>query len=60
MLVVLVAIFSGKINIFSEDVVSCTTKGGSCVTGSCQGPIVPNTDCQLSDQKCCISLGIKS
>ena len=59
-LIVLIAIFTGKINFFSEDVVSCATRGGSCVTGACQGPIVPNTECQLSNRKCCIPLGLKS
>lgn len=53
-LIVLIAIFTGKIGFFSDDLASCTSKGGSCISGTCEGATVHNTDCA---QTCCIVLG---
>ena len=55
-LVVLVAIFTGRLGIFSMGVQSCTDKGGTCAS-SCIAPdyaTLRGTDCDKAGEVCCI------
>ncbi|MBW2973342.1 hypothetical protein KY346_03035 [Candidatus Woesearchaeota archaeon] len=57
-LVVLIFIFSGKIRVFSGEMVSCTSKGGFCTSKACvfgYQSEIKNTDCP-SGQKCCLTI----
>ena len=62
-LVVMIAIFGGRIKIFSGGAQKCETQGGTC-EDSCLGlgeegsfyTNVPGTDCDAKEQKCCIPI----
>ena len=64
-LFVVVLIFTGKIKGFSQDLESCSAKGGSCetVVRSCSEKgegwtTIPRTECEESNPplKCCIKV----
>ena len=57
-LVILLAIFTGRIKIFSENLQSCPAKQGECEPGSKCPPnkaLVTNTDCP-KDKVCCVTV----
>lgn len=57
-LVVLLAIFTGRIKIFSENLQSCAAKQGECELGSkCPSnkALITNTDCP-KDKVCCVTV----
>ena len=58
-LIIMIAIFAGKVNLFNRDVSSCATKNGDCVKDakSCSGQIVSFTCEKETDNPnpvCCI------
>ncbi|MBI1934899.1 hypothetical protein HYS31_00515 [Candidatus Woesearchaeota archaeon] len=59
-LVILAAMFSGKVKLFSKTLEDCRTKQGSCHDAPC-GPneaVITNTECPKSKnpQACCIAV----
>ena len=56
-LVVLLAIFSGRVRIFSENLQSCTAKQGQCYPKSCplNTALITNTNCP-EDNVCCVQV----
>ena len=56
-LVVLVAIFTGRLGAFTAGVTSCTDKGGTC-EASCTGDTttLPGTACEKDGNVCCLPL----
>jgi len=64
-LVILAAILTGRIKIFSESLQSCAAKQGSCEKLSEKWPTCPdnkalitNTDCETKKQICCVQVFI--
>lgn len=56
-LVILIAIFTGRVKIFSENLQSCTAKQGKCLLEcSSNTAIVTNTDCEKQKQVCCVTV----
>jgi len=55
-LIVLVAIFTGRLGVFSSGVASCADKGGSCQMPPCTGDttILRGTDCDRDGMVCCL------
>ena len=56
-LVVIIAIFSGRVQIFNQGARDCTAQGGEC-KAACEGTEVslPSTDCEDIQQECCTAL----
>ena len=49
-LLVLIAIFTGKIGMFEQNTGSCGGKGGVCSSnGECSGPVIFTKDCTYYD-----------
>jgi len=63
-LIVLIAIFTGRVRIFSENLQSCTAKQGKCepYSGelakcpSSSQALITNTDCDKKNQICCVKV----
>lgn len=57
-LAVVVLILMGKLGGWSDNVDKCSAKNGQCYT-SCSGSMLPvaNTDCDKSNQICCVPFG---
>lgn len=55
-LIVLSALFTGRIGILAKDLESCATKQGQCKDVPCSSneAVVPNAKCDKKDQVCCI------
>jgi len=62
-LVVMIAVFGGRIKIFSSGAQDCETQGGKCAE-NCAGlgesgdvyTALPGTDCEPPKDKCCIPI----
>ena len=50
-LVILIVIFTGRINVFGKGVSSCTSQGGSCVSPSDRNCFEPTTGKLINDCK---------
>lgn len=57
-LFVLILIFTGRINIFRQDMESCLNKGGTCKDAKdCDGIRTTVEECQKKGQVCCFTPG---
>ena len=60
-LVVLAAIFTGRVRIFSQSLESCAAKQGQCTEkpgDNCKSneATIANTDCDKEKKKCCVQV----